>query len=222
MKKRALSLLLTLALCLGLATPALADYEIDLQGQHTSGPYSYNVNDDGSATIISFNKDFGITSYTLETLSIPATLDGHPVVSIGNYAFSYYMPAGIKEIIIPEGVRRIEQNAFLCSDADPVLTKLTLPSTLTYIGSAAFSAYTSLQTVTIPENVTFIGKYAFYSMEQDETHGLKTVYCYAKNVEFEGNSLFGGDAFRSCRNCVFYGYPCSTLEVLVIAGLLEA
>lgn len=220
-KSRIASLFLVLALVMGLSVPALADKEFDLQGEHTSGPYTYNVNEDGTATITAFNKDFSILSYTLDTLSIPAQLDGHQVVSLGTYSFSYNMPAGVKRIVIPEGVQRIEQNAFLCSSANPVLTELSLPSTLTYIGSGAFSAYTSLQTLVIPENVTFIGANAFYSMERDETHGLKTVYCYARDVEFEGNSFFGSDAFRSCRNCVFYGYPGSTLEQLVNTYLLE-
>ena len=104
--KKLVSLTLALTLCLALATPALADVEIDQDGL-VSGAYTYQVNADGTAVIVAFNKDWTYGNHNvLETLSIPATLDGHAVTSIASYAFTYYMPDGTKTIVIPEGVQR--------------------------------------------------------------------------------------------------------------------
>ena len=76
MKKRIASLLITLALCGGLTVPAAADQEFALQGQYTSGAYTYSLLDDGTAMIVEFNKNY--STYTeLETLTIPAPLDGY-------------------------------------------------------------------------------------------------------------------------------------------------
>lgn len=191
MKQRILPLLLALVLCMGLASPALADQEFDLQGDYTSGAYTYDLRDDGTALIITFNKDYQYPSYSLTDLVIPAELDGHKVTAIGNYSFSYWFPAGVQSITIPEGVEYIYDNAFLCPQAEPTVTELNLPSTLKHIGSGAFSNHTALRTLVIPENVAYIGSNAFYTMVPDENHGLQAVYCYARDVEFEGATLYG-------------------------------
>lgn len=48
---------------------------------YSSGKYLYNINDDGTAVIV------GYTGWDL-SLVIPDRLKGHPVVSIGEEAFS--------------------------------------------------------------------------------------------------------------------------------------
>ena len=221
MKKRILTLLLALALSVGLAAPALADKEVDLQGDYTSGAYTYDLNADGTATIISFNKDRRYVSGSIVDLVVPAELDGHKVTGIGSYSYSYYFPAGVQSITIPEGVEYIYDNAFLCPQAYPTVTELNLPSTLKHIGPGAFSNHTAIRTLVIPESVKFIGTSAFHTMDADETKGLQTVVCYSRDVEFEGASLYGSTAFESCRNAVFYGYPGSTTETLVNSYIKE-
>ena len=113
MKKRIASLFLALLVCMGLTVPAMADVEANQTGL-VSGAYTYQVNSDGSATIVAFNKNWTYGNHNkLETLNIPASLDGHPVTAIAGYAFTYYMPGGTKHIVIPEGVKRIESDAFV-------------------------------------------------------------------------------------------------------------
>ena len=67
-------------------------------GSNVSGPYSYNVNSDGTATITYADK-------FIQDGNIPAELDGHKVTAIANMTF--FSCEGLKEIVIPEGVTSI-------------------------------------------------------------------------------------------------------------------
>jgi len=59
----------------------------------------------------------------------------------------------LKEIIIPEGILEIEEEAFAnCSH----LTKVTLPSTLRKIGRNAFAGCKALEQVVVPDAITEI------------------------------------------------------------------
>ena len=75
-----------------------------------------------------------IPTSTSGAITIPLTLGGYPVTSIGDYAF------------------------YGCSS----LTSVTIPSSVTSIGYNAFMYCYDLTSVTIPEGVTSIGDYAFY------------------------------------------------------------
>ena len=60
---------------------------------------------------------------------------------------------------IPNSVTSIGSSAFSnCSS----LTSVTIPNSVTSIGSSVFSSCSSLTSVTIPNSVTSIGNYAFY------------------------------------------------------------
>ena len=74
----------------------------------------------------------GVTGKEITEANIPAEIDGLPVTSIGNYAFSYF----------------------------PELTSVTIPDSVTNIGEGAFFL-SGLTSVTIPDSVTSIGDYAF-------------------------------------------------------------
>ena len=64
----------------------------------------------------------------------------------------------ISSVTIPNSVTRIGSYAFQgCSS----LTSVTIPNSVTSIGSYAFSGCRSLTSVTIPNSVTSIGEYAF-------------------------------------------------------------
>ena len=67
-------------------------------------------------------------------LTIPATIEGNPVTSIGKEAFRKCME----------------------------LTSITIPDSVTTIGKSAFSQCHKLTSITIPDSVTSIGEYAFY------------------------------------------------------------
>ena len=85
-------------------------------------------------------------------------IDG--VKSIYKYAFSNTYIT--KEIILPDSLQVIEDNAF---DACKSLVKINLPDGLESIGFKAFTNCDSLESLVIPDSVTYIGTMAFGNSE---------------------------------------------------------
>src|ERR1019366_6238186 len=104
-----------LPLLLLLALPAV------VQAQYT------DATNNGTITITGYTGSGG-------AVTIPDTINGLPVTSIGSYAFQNYTS----------------------------LTSVTIPNSVTNIGRNAFQGCTRLTSVTIGNSVTSIGNYAFY------------------------------------------------------------
>ena len=89
-------------------------------------------------------------------LTIPATIEGFPVTSIGRSAFGGCR--SLTSITLPDSITSIGKNAFdVCSS----LTSITLPDSVTNIGEKAFRECSSLTSITIGNGVTNIGDRAF-------------------------------------------------------------
>ncbi len=116
----------------------------------------------------------------------------------------------IKEVILPEGIKTINQYAFANLTA---LEKVTLPSTLETIEYGAFYGCSNLKTVTGLENVKLINKYAFQgcNLSNTESNPLKLDsihaigdYAFAENTNLKAVALsssttsVGSYAFASC------------------------
>ena len=106
--------------CLTNATIHFESYGPTLP-EATEGIYTYKVTN-GKATI----KD--CRTSVSGAITIPSTLGGYPVATIGNYAF----------------------------DSCTRLTSITIPNSVTSIGEGAFGGCTSLTSITIPNSVTGI------------------------------------------------------------------
>jgi len=90
-------------------------------------------------------------------LTIPATIEGNPVTSIGESAFNGCI--SLTSITIGNSVTSIGEAAFAYCD---ILTSITIGNSVTSIGEGAFFNCSSLTSITIPDGVTSIGERAFW------------------------------------------------------------
>jgi hypothetical protein len=123
-----------------LALPAVA------QGQ-----FSYTTNYDSTITITGYMGPGG-------AVTIPDTMHGLPVTSIGGMAF--YNCIGLTSVTIRNSVTSIGDQAF-CNCTN--LTNVTIGNRVAGIGSLAFGNCINLANVSIPNSVTNIGGGAFYN-----------------------------------------------------------
>ena len=96
----------------------------------------------------------------------------------------------IENLVIPNGVTSVRN--FRCFSG---LKSVTIPSSVTSIGSSAFWCCSSLTSVTIPNSVTSIGSSAFWGC-----NGLKTVISEIETpFEINTNSVFPDEALSSAK-----------------------
>jgi hypothetical protein len=156
--KEMLAVLLALAATMTVAQPVQAQFDY--------------VTNDGTITI---------TGYTGPGLivTIPGTINGLPVTSIGDGAFyDYYHLLGVT---IPDSVTHLGFEAFENCFS---LTNVTIGNGITRIGDQAFSYCVSLSTVQLPDNVTDIGNSAF------ARSGLRSVSFGARVTLIEEGAFF--------------------------------
>lgn len=149
--------------------------------------YSYTIKGD-SVTIAGYR---GGASEVI----IPASIDGHPVRTIGRGAFKNN--AGLRSVTVPEGVIRIEESAFEgCSG----LSQIRLPGSLMNVGARAFKGCAALKRIALPDRVDRL------SME---------ILCGCANLE----ELRLSDRVSMCQDGAFAG--CKSLRhVTLPAGML--
>ena len=115
----------------------------------------------------------------------------------------------IKNIIVSKGITSLGDNLFYnCENAVAV----DLPSTLTSIGSSAFSQFKAMRTVsgltavTIPQTVTVIGRHAF------EQNAITEIIIPA-NVK-----TWGDYAFSGCRKLTTARIECGLIGSFAFSG----
>ena len=159
-----------------------------------------------------------------ENLVIPSTLKGCPVTSLYNtngnrrniFAKSdYTSDRKIKKITIPDSVTSIGSYAFYYCTA---LINVIIPDSVTSIGSYAFYNCTSLMNVTIPDSVTSIGSYAFYSctslMNVTIPDSVTSIGSYAFSGCTSLTNIVIPDSVTSIESYVFYN--CTALTNVTI------
>ena len=148
-KKWFVALLLIVVMMCACWTGVLAE---DVEREtFTSGDYEYALLDDGTVEITGYNGK-------AEKLTIPDTLAGKKVTSIGDMAFHWR--SSLTSISIPNSVTSIGDYAFSWCKS---LTSITIPDSVTAIGDYVFYGCTSLTSVSIPDSVTAIESWAFYA-----------------------------------------------------------
>ena len=114
-------------------------------------------------------------------------------------ADDYKKMGGPANVVIPDGVIRIEEFAFFKSST---LTSITIPNSVTFIGSQTFMDCDHLTSITIPNSVTFIGNGAFR-------------YCDALSSVTLPISLtsIGEHVFKDCESLVSITIPNSVTSI---------
>ena len=102
---------------------------------YSDGLFDYELSSRG-AVLLGCSRFFNQPEVP-DVLEIPAKLGGYPVVGLGAYALCTYDFADVRDfsIIVPEGVRFMTSDAFLCChDA----TRISFPSTLDDLPEGSF------------------------------------------------------------------------------------
>lgn len=118
MKKMMIAFLAVMLVCSGIFSASFAE---------TSGMYEYTLKEDGTAEITKVDPN-------CKDKEIPSELDGHPVTSIGEIAFSQCNK--LTDLIIPEGITSIGPGAFFyCAK----LKSVSIPDSVVLINNCAFA-----------------------------------------------------------------------------------
>ncbi|MBR2588691.1 MAG: leucine-rich repeat protein [Bacilli bacterium] len=140
------------------------------------------------------------------TLSIPSTIDGKKVISLGNYAFkgatgvtSLYIPksligdcgtvpfsgcSNITSVTFEDGITRIPGSILWeCTG----ITEITIPNSVTEIGGLAFADCSSLKKVNFGTGIKKIGNYSF-----ENCKSLTSLYIPKSLTENCGTVPFSG------------------------------
>lgn len=114
-------------------------------------------------------------------LTIPETVDGYKVISIGKNAFAN--KTEIVQLKVPEGVQVIGDSAF---EGCTALVRAELPKSLLSIGYMSFATCNALWEVTGHEKLELIGGSAFYACTSLSSIDLP------KSLRSIGNDAFSG------------------------------
>lgn len=190
--KRLVVILSVLALVLGCCSAAFA----------AGSDFRYTAGKDG-LTLTGYTGNAG-------NLTIPAEIDGKPVIEIGDGCFQGMVC--LKRVHVPEGVKRIGDYAFECCSA---LERIYLPDSLKEIGDGAFSGCGHLTLVDLQDDVQRIGRGAFLCCDALVSIVLPTALEELGDFAFAGcsslaSASFGSGNLKAVPDRAFYGCEAMT------------
>jgi|GEM_PF-534834 len=139
------------------------------------GDFRYEINN-GVVTIMEY---LGTDAH----VTVPGSIDGMPVIAIGNRAFNYNLH--IESVILPEGLIAIGGYAFLyCSN----LTDISIPDSVREVGSYAFIQTPWIENQT--DTFVVVGDGLLYQYNGDDSHVVVP----------EGIKILGDSSFAFCES----------------------
>ncbi|MFA6309128.1 MAG: leucine-rich repeat protein [Clostridia bacterium] len=177
-----------------------------------SGDFEYSITPEYYYTIEGLNLRWvvEITRYTGEDayVIIPDTIDGYPVTSIGNSAFSDHPE--LTGITIPESVKIIGNNAFGYCDK---LSDITIPDSVTDIGNCPFNSCNGLTQITVNNNANYASQDGVL-FNKAKTHLIQ--YPAGKTGGYlvpDSVTNIGDGAFRDCSELTDITFPNSLTKI---------
>jgi hypothetical protein len=178
--------------------------------------FGYSVNPGGaSVSIFSYNGPDGAVVIPSKLPVYDPVTESDVLKTVSAIEGGFFGRTGLTSLTIPSSVTSIGSSAFRdCSG----LTSLTIPSSVTSIGSSAFSGCTGLTSLTIPSSVTSIGSSAF-----SECSGLTSLTIPDSVTTIDDSAFYGcvslknltiGESVTAIGNAAFY--DCGSLTNLTI------
>ena len=158
--------------------------------------YAYQVLDDGTAEISGYGyQDSAIDQSTSGELTIPSSLDGLSVTSIGDYAF--YNCTNLTSVITPECVTNIGDCAF---ESCTGLASVVISNGVTSIGYGAFNGCANIKFVAVPQAVCNRSR----SIREVFSDSYSSVTQVVISV---GVTSIGDSVFQGCENLITATIP---------------
>lgn len=150
----------------------------------TNNEFEYEIEKSGEITICKYLGD-------CEEVTVPSSIDGHPVTRLNYYAFDDCR--FLKKVTLSENLTKIGSNTFRGRDH---LEEVVIPKSVTRIDLYAFSDCASLTSVTIPEGVARIEQSVFSNCSS-----LTSIYIPSSIIDIVLSAFYG----------------CISLESIVVA-----
>ena len=140
MLRRWIAFILAAVSCLVMISAAAEGNDKASEAESECDGYRYRLLEDGTAEITEY---IGKEHF----LTIPETLDGYTVTSIGDEAF-YLRPGSLRGITIPGTVTHIGSLAFALSELENVI----IPKSVVSMGNNPFGYIETLESITVEES----------------------------------------------------------------------
>jgi hypothetical protein len=162
-------------------------------------------------TYTTINHTITITGYTGPggQVTIPNTLNGMPVTSIGDSAFQFQTT--VTSVTIPNSVTSIGYYAFnFCAG----LTSVTIPSSVTNIGNTPFIGCGSLSAITVDANSSSYTSVEGVLFDKNQTALIECPGALAGSyVVPNGVTSIGHEAFAHCTSLADIIVPSSVTNI---------